>query len=52
MNEQMKKDLPTWESEYLAMVNDLSRERKNCYKVLILDHMKVWSMVGCTEIGR
>jgi len=28
MNEQMKKDLPTWESEYLAMVNDLSKREK------------------------
>ena len=28
MNEQMKKDLPTWESEYLDMVNDLSKREK------------------------
>ena len=28
MNEQMKKDLPTWESEYLSMVNDLSKREK------------------------
>tara|TARA_Y100001970_G_C13843094_1_gene655454 strand:+ start:151 stop:321 length:171 start_codon:yes stop_codon:yes gene_type:complete len=24
----MKTDLPTWESEYLAMVNDLSKREK------------------------
>ena len=24
----MKKDLPTWESEYLSMVNDLSKREK------------------------
>ena len=28
MNAQMKKDLPTWESEYLAMGNDLSKREK------------------------
>ena len=28
MNEQMKKDLPTWESEYLAMGTDLSKREK------------------------
>ena len=28
MNEQMKKDLPTWESEYLAMGTELSKREK------------------------
>ena len=28
MNEQMKKYLPTWESEYLTMRNDLSKREK------------------------
>ena len=28
MNEQMKKDLPTWESEYLAMGAELSKREK------------------------
>jgi len=28
MNEQMKKDLPTWESEYLSMSTQLSKREK------------------------
>jgi len=28
MNEQMKKDLPTWENEYLAMGAQLSKREK------------------------
>lgn len=28
MNKQMKTDLPTWESEYLAMGTDLSKREK------------------------
>ena len=28
MNEQMKKDLPTWEREYLAMGTELSKREK------------------------